>query len=303
MARKAWLRDHLPRLPFARRAVRRFMPGETADEAIAAADALLASGIGVLFTHLGENLTRASDADAVAAHYHGLLGAIADRSRPPELSVKLSQLGLDFDRDRALAHALELARHAEAVGSWFWLDMEASATVEATIAIYERLTADHQHTGICLQAYLRRTGADVERLLSLGPAIRLVKGAYNEPTAVAFRSGPEIDANYHELAIQIAIAARDGRARLALGTHDSALIERIAAAAGGLGVPRSALEVHMLYGIRSAELRRLAQAGFPAFSLIAYGEAWYAWYMRRLAERPANVAFALRQILPERRRT
>jgi proline dehydrogenase len=191
-----------------------------------------------------------------------------------------------------------LARHAAQVGSYFWLDMEASAYVEATLRVYERLRASNSRTGICVQAYLRRTAADIDRLLPIRPAIRLVKGAYDEPWSLAYRSNAEVDANFLSLALRIARVAPEGGARLALGTHDSALIERIAAEAEAFGTPRSALEVHMLYGIRAHELRRLAAAAFPAFSLVAYGEAWYAWYMRRLAERPANVVFALRQLLP-----
>jgi proline dehydrogenase len=125
-----------------------------------------------------------------------------------------------------------------------------------------------------------------------------VKGAYDEPAEVAYRDRSGVDANYQALAALIAEAAGRGEARLALGTHDSELIERIATVAAAGGTPRSALEVHMLYGIRTDELRRLRDAGHPAFSLLAYGSAWYAWYMRRLAERPANVLFALRQLLP-----
>ena len=149
-----------------------------------------------------------------------------------------------------------------------------------------------------IQAYLRRSAADIARLLPLHPAIRLVKGAYDEPAEVAYRDRGEVDANYQALAALIAEAAGRGEARLALGTHDTALIERITTVAEAGGVPRSALEVHMLYGIRTDELRRLHDAGHPRFSLVAYGSAWYRWYMRRLAERPANVVFALRQLVP-----
>jgi proline dehydrogenase len=125
-----------------------------------------------------------------------------------------------------------------------------------------------------------------------------VKGAYDEPATIAYRRRPEVDAAYQALALVLAEAARDGHARCALGTHDSGLIERIATFAESADVSRGSLEVHMLYGIRSRELARLHAAGFPAFTLIAYGAFWYPWYMRRLAERPANVLFALRQLLP-----
>ena len=298
MARNAWLRDHLPRLPFARRAVLRFMPGESLDEAWAAADRLFQDGHGVLFTHLGENLERLSDAELVVAHYQRLLDRAATSRRAPEISVKLTQLGLDIDPEAAFAHAEELARRASEVSSFLWLDMEASAYVERTLAVYERLRQTYPRTGICLQAYLKRTAADFQRLLPLEPAVRLVKGAYDEPETVALRAKAEVDANFHTLALLMADAARDGKVRLTLGTHDSALLARIAAATRAKGISRDRIEVHMLYGIRESELRRFGRAGFPTASLISYGEAWYAWYMRRLAERPANVVFALRQLLP-----
>jgi proline dehydrogenase len=298
MARNAWMRDHVPELPFARRAVRRFMPGEHLEDALRAADGLLAQGIGILFTRLGENLSAIAEADEVAAHYHRVIDEAARRARPPEVSVKLTQLGLDIDPEAAFRHSLALARHAREAGSCFWVDMEGSDYTEQTIAFYERLHAEEPNTGLALQAYLRRTAADVARLLPARPIIRLVKGAYDEPGSIAFRDRGEVDANYLGLALTLATAAGRGEARLALGTHDTRLVEQLALMTDAAGVPRSALEVHMLYGIREDELRRLHGAGFPAFSLIAYGEFWYPWYMRRLAERPANVLFALRQVLP-----
>ncbi len=298
MARNPWLRDRVPRLAFVRRAVRRFMPGEDVADALKAADALMASGQGILFTRLGENLTSIAEADVVAAHYHDVLDEGRSRDRPIEISVKPTQLGLDIDREATFAHCDRLATHAAEVGSWFWLDMEGSPYVDPTIELYERLRATHDNVGICLQAYLRRTAVDVRRLLAIRPAIRLVKGAYDEPAAIAYRRKAEVDASYQTVAVAIAEAARDGNARLGLGTHDVELVRRIATFAEAAGVPREKLEVHMLYGIRAPELRRLQKEGFPAFTLVAYGEFWYPWYMRRLAERPANVIFALRQILP-----
>lgn len=298
MARNGWLRDHLPRLPFARRAVRRFMPGERLEDALSAADSENAAGFGSLFTRLGENLTDRSQADEVAAHYHDVLDRSRARGRPIEISVKPTQLGLDIDPTACERHCRELARHAEESGTWFWLDMEGSAYTEVTVALYERLKADHERVGICIQAYLKRSAADLRRILPLRPCVRLVKGAYDEPGSVAYRGKSAVDGNFQALAVSLAEAARDGRARLALGTHDSELIERIDVMAQAAGTPRSALEVHMLYGIRRDELARFARAGFQAYSLVAYGEAWYAWYMRRLAERPANIVFALRQLVP-----
>ncbi|HEY5496587.1 MAG TPA: proline dehydrogenase family protein [Candidatus Limnocylindrales bacterium] len=298
MARNPWLREHLPRLGFVRRAVRRFMPGEDAESAFGAAAGLAASGQGILFTRLGENLAALAEADEVAAHYRALLDREGSLPRRPELSVKPTQLGLDIDAEACFRHLDELAGLAGDAGTWLWLDMEGSAYVDATLDLYERLRAAHPNVGICLQAYLKRTPKDLRRLLPLEPAVRLVKGAYDEPATIAHRRRPEVDAAYQALALVLAEAARDGRARCALGTHDSGLIERIATFAESADVSRGSLEVHMLYGIRSRELARLQAAGFPAFTLIAYGAFWYPWYMRRLAERPANVLFALRQLLP-----
>jgi proline dehydrogenase len=296
MARNPWLRSRLPRPGFVRRAVRRFMPGEDADSAFAAAAGLAAGGQGILFTRLGENLAELAEADEVAAHYRELLDREASLPRPPELSVKPTQLGLDIDREACFRHLDSLATRAADAGTWLWLDVEGSNYVDATLDLYERLRTAHANVAICLQAYLKRTPADLRRLLPLTPAVRLVKGAYDEPATIAHRRRPEVDAAYQALAL--AEAARDGRARCALGTHDSGLIERIAAFAETAGVARRSIEVHMLYGIRARKLARLQAAGFPAFTLIAYGAFWYPWYMRRLAERPANVLFALRQLLP-----
>ncbi len=298
MARNAWLKERLPRLRFVRKAVGRFMPGEDADAAFRAAAALSATGQGILFTRLGENLVTIAQADQVAAHYHAVLDRRTALARPIELSVKPTQLGLDFDDDVCLRHLDSLAARADVTGSWLWLDMESSPYVERTLRLYESLRVDHHNVGICLQAYLKRTPADLHRLLPIEPAVRLVKGAYDEPAEVAWRRRAEVDGAYQAAALVLAEAAGQGRARLALGTHDGALVERIAAFAAAAGVPRDRLEVHMLYGIRAGELRRLQAAGFPSFTLIAYGPHWYPWYMRRLAERPANVGFALRQLLP-----
>jgi proline dehydrogenase len=273
------------------------MPGEDAESALAAGAQINAAGIGGLYTCLGENLTAIEEADRVAARYVDLLDAIGARGLDGEVSVKLTQLGFDLDVGRTDAHLARLAERSAQAGRTLWIDMEGSAYTEATVACYERLKAHHANVGICLQAYLRRTAADLERLLPLDPAIRLVKGAYAEPAAIAFTSRHDVDASYRALALEMLVAARAGRAvRIGLGTHDVRLIEQIADEAQALGLPRTAFEVQVLYGIRSNQQRRLADEGYAVRCLIAYGEAWYPWYMRRLAERPANVLFALRQI-------
>jgi proline dehydrogenase len=298
MARNRWLRDHLPKLWFAKRAIRRFMPGTDVGSALDAGVAFRADGISSMFTRLGENITKVEEGDEVAEHYLGLMGDIHARDLDGEVSVKLTQLGFDLDVERTLAHTVRLAAKAAETGKTLWVDMEGSAYAESTIAFYERLKATSPNTGLCLQAYLRRTAADIQRLLPLDPQIRLVKGAYAEPAAIAYQARRDVDANYVALAVALLEGARSGReVRLGLGTHDVRLIEQIAEHAAAMGLPKASFEVEMLYGIRMDQQRRLAREGYLVRDLIAYGEAWYPWYMRRLAERPANVVFALRQII------
>ena len=297
-SRNQWLKERLPRMRFMRRAVRRFMPGETLADALGAAIPLQAAGIGTMYTRLGENLENLAAADEVATHYLGAIDQMVAAGIDGEISVKPTQLGLDHDAEACLAHLVRLAEHAGAAGSYLWIDMEGSAYVEATISLYERLRAVQPRTGICLQAYLRRTAADIERLRPLDPAIRLVKGAYDEPESIAYTSRRSVDANLLGLAVRFLLDGRDRPIRLGLGTHDVTLIEQIAEQVAAAGISHDGFEVQMLYGIREDQQYRLAAAGYRVLALIAYGEHWYPWYMRRLAERPANVGFALRQMLP-----
>ena len=298
MARNRWLRDHLPKLWFARRAVRRFMPGEDPASALDAAAKFKADGISSEFTRLGENITTVEEGDAVVEHYLGLMDDIAARDLDGEVSVKLTQLGYDLDVERTLAHTRRLADKAAEHGKTLWVDMEGSDYAEGTVAFYERLKQTNANTGLCLQSYLHRTAADVQRLLPLDPAIRLVKGAYAEPVTIAYQKKQDVDSNFVALAVALLEGAREGRkVRLGLGTHDVRLIEQIAEHTVAMGLPKTSFEVQMLYGIRMDQQRRLAAEGYLVRDLIAYGEAWYPWYMRRLAERPANVIFALRQII------
>jgi proline dehydrogenase len=296
MARSRFLKRWLPRLWFIRRATRRFMPGETMEEALDAAEVFRPPGIGILFTHLGENLTNLADAQAVADHYHDLLDKIDARGLDAEISAKPTQLGLELDREATLTHLTRLARRSADMDRMLWLDMEGSAYTDATLDLYRSLKETQPNIGICLQAYLRRTPADVHALLPLKPAIRLVKGAYDEHAEIAFRKKAEVNAAYQSLCVLMLPYAGRGELRLGLGTHDTVLIDRVAEYAAGAGIGKDAFEVEMLYGIRADQQRRLAAEGYRVLTLIAYGEAWYPWYMRRLAERPANVWFAMRQI-------
>jgi proline dehydrogenase len=293
-----WLATHLPSWPFARRAVRKFMPGETLAAALDAAADLARTGIGTIVTELGENVTTIEAAEAEARSYRATIDEIARRNLACEPSIKLTHLGLDLRRDACEALALELAAYAAGKGNFLWIDMEGSAYTDVTIEIFRSIQARVPRVGLALQAYLRRTPRDVASLLPIAPAVRLVKGAYAEPAAIAFSSKREVDLQYLTLARTLLEAKAAGQSvRLVCGTHDLALVERIQGAAGALGLARDAWEVHMLYGIRTPELRRLAAAGHRTKVLISYGTAWFAWYIRRLAERPANVLFAVRSLV------
>ena len=297
-AQNRWLSTHVPRWGFARRAVRRFMPGEDLDAALKAAIAFKAQGIGSLFTRLGENVKDLSAASAVVDHYESVLATAASAGVEGEISVKPTHLGLDIDAKATYANLLRLARAAEKARSFLWIDMEGSAYTESTLDLYMRLRADHPRTGVCLQACLHRTAADVVKLIQLKPAIRLVKGAYAEPPDRAYTGTRDVYANYVALCSLMLPEVKRGRVRLALGTHDIELIDHVARFGRALGLERAQIEVNMLYGIRMDQQVRLAAEGFVVKALIAYGDAWYAWYLRRLAERPANVLFVARQLLP-----
>ena len=295
-AQNRWLSTHVPRWRFARRSVRRFLPGEGFDAALKAAVDFRAEGIGALFTLLGENITDLADANRVVEHYEEVLAASTDVQA--EISVKPTQLGLDMDEGATYKNLHRLARAAATARSFLWIDMEGSAYTDRTLELYRRLRGDELHAGIALQAYLHRTVSDVAGLLPLKPAVRLVKGAYAEPAEVAFQAKKEVDANYLSLCAFMLPEVKHRRMRLVMATHDMDLVAKAWRFAQAVGLERARMEIAMLYGIRVDEQRRLAREGFNVRDLIAYGDAWYAWYLRRLAERPANVWFVARQLLP-----
>jgi proline dehydrogenase len=296
LSKSRWLAERVMTRPFAKRAVKRFMPGEELEDALAAAQALTADRLGTVLTKLGENLTAESDADSVRDHYLGVFDQVKVRGLPAHVSVKPTQLGLDFSQSRCAEHLETLARAAEATGIYFWLDMEDSSYVDRTLALYRKLRGKHEMVGLAMQAYLRRTPQDLAALLPIRPTVRLVKGAYAESAHVAFPAKRDTDFAYYELSSQLLDAAAKGEAFPIFGTHDMTLVERIVARAKSSGVQNDAFEIHMLYGIRMAEQRALAARGQTVKTLISYGSSWFPWYMRRLAERPANVWFVARSM-------
>jgi proline dehydrogenase len=289
-----WLRERAPRYRVLRRTVTRFMPGENVDDALAVARQLAENRIATLVTHLGENIVDRAEAESVAQHYLDVLDRIRAACLPTEVSVKLTQLGLDLDREFCYANLVRLIE-ATPPDKTLWIDMEQSPYVDVTLEIYLRARKANANVGVCVQAYLYRTEKDLNSLIAIGAAVRLVKGAYNEPAEIAFPRKSDVDANYMELAKRLlSPEARKARVRAAIATHDRAIIQNLIQWATGLGVPKSQLEFQMLYGIQRAEQMRLAQEGYRSGVLISYGTFWYPWFMRRLAERPANVLFVAR---------
>lgn len=294
-----WLREHAPRLWFVRKAVTRFMPGERVEDALAAAAGLRQRNIGAVLTELGENVTDLATADEATRHYTDVLAKVRERELDCHLSVKLTQLGLDVDEARCHANLRSLVEGAKQQGTFVWIDMEQHAYVDRTLAIYRRVLSEFPNVGVCLQAYLYRTADDLTSLLPLGGGVRLVKGAYREPSSVAYPRKRDVDGNFFALATRmIAPDARATGLRAVFGTHDRRLISRIQRHADATAMAREAFEFHLLFGVQRQEQARLAREGYRVRVLISYGEQWFPWYMRRLAERPANVAFVLRQLLP-----
>jgi proline dehydrogenase len=293
-----WLRERAMRRRFVRRAVSRFMPGEELEDALAAAALLRPAGLQAVITRLGENVATEAEADAVAAHYLDVLDRVRGDKGTVEISVKPTQLGLDLDEERCALRLLALAARAEATSNYVWIDMEQTAYTDATLRLCHRARARHPCVGLCVQSYLRRTARDLEGLLSAGAGVRLVKGAYSEPATLAFPRKAEVDESYRALARRmVESAAGGGGSRVVFGTHDPRMLADVQAHASRVGLARSACEFHLLYGIQRAQQDRLARDGWPVRVLISYGAYWFPWYMRRLAERPANVLFVAKSLL------
>ena len=291
-----WLRDRASKYRFVRRSVSRFMPGEQIEDALAATKALEAKRIGGVLTHLGENIRDISEAEEVAAHYLVALRKIREAGLRTEISVKLTQLGLDQSPDVCLGYLRKVLQQEDA-GKAVWIDMESSPYVDATLDVYRKAVAEFPRTGVCMQSYLYRTKKDLESLFSLKPSVRLVKGAYKESVDIAIPAKKDVDENYFLLGQEMLRAQRDGQMlRAAFGTHDVALIRRLSDLAAQEGLPKQALEIQMLYGIQRTEQERLAAAGYRTAVLVSYGNYWYPWFVRRLAERPANLWFMMKNL-------
>ena len=282
----------------ARSMARRFVAGETQDEAVSTVQHLNQQGLLATLDHLGENVTSETEARDATTEVLELLEAIQAGGVRSGVSVKLTQLGLDLSPALAAENLAQIAARAAAAGRFVRIDMESSEYVQPTLDLFEALWARHKNLGVVIQSYLFRSAGDVARLVDLGASVRLVKGAYDEPADVAFPEKAGTDANFVRLMEQL--FGEKARARgvfPAIATHDATLIDWAKEHARSRGIPPEEFEFQLLYGIRSGLQRRLAGEGHRVRAYVPYGEQWYPYLMRRLAEHPANVSFLLRSLL------
>ncbi|MGA5465759.1 proline dehydrogenase family protein [Mycobacterium sp. NPDC050041] len=299
------LRRTAERIPLTRSVVHRFVPGETVDDALASVAALRDSGRMVSIDHLGEDVADAEAATANVDAYLGLLDALGRRGdtgtavRPLEVSLKLSALGQALPRDGekiALENAHTICGRAQQVGAWVTVDAEDHTTTDSTLSIVRELRADFGWLGTVLQAYLRRTQGDCEDFAAAGARIRLCKGAYDEPAAVAYRDADDVTDSY----LRCLRVLMNGSGYPMVASHDPAIIDAVPALVRESGRGADEFEYQMLYGVRDPEQVRLAERGDPVRVYVPFGTQWYGYFVRRLAERPANLTFFLRA-LAERR--
>ena len=276
---------------------RRFIAGETIDEAVAAVADLPGKGLKLTLDYLGESVASADAAAAAAADYLGIIDRIVASGIERNISIKLTQLGLDVDRATAVDNMRRILEPADAQGFFIRIDMENSPYTDATLSILETLRQQgHQLIGTVIQTCLKRSEADIRRLNELGVRVRLVKGAYREPATVAFQKKGEVDAAFVDLMHLL----MDEGTYPAIATHDPVMIETAKAYAKSKGYANDRFEFQMLYGIRRDLQTALVAEGYRVRVYVPFGKQWYPYFMRRLGERPANVAFVLKGILSER---
>ena len=290
------MKNTLPKYRFVQRAVKRFMPGENVESALVEAKKYQANNITTVLTCLGENISELKEGEKVRNHYLQALEKISWQQLPTEISIKLTQLGFDIDEEATLNNVRALCNRANELNNFVWIDIESSPYVTRTINFYKTIRSEFENVGLCLQAYLYRTHDDLKTLLEISPSIRLVKGAYKESPDVAFPSKSDVDKNYIELSEMLLNAIPNRVKRIGIGTHDEKIHEHIKIFVKKNNIPSNAFEFQMLYGIKMNVQTQLAKEGYSVRALISYGSYWFPWYMRRLAERPANVWFVIKSM-------
>ena len=288
MSRNKWLRQFSERSAVGKTLSSRFVAGMTVAAALEAAEELNREGMSVSLDALGESVLDEKQAHKSAAIYHEVMDAIQARKLKANVSVKLTQIGMDLDPDLAQSILSGMLAHAEEADTFVRVDMEGSEYTEATLQMTERLHLRWpRRVGTVLQAYLYRTAEDAERLVKQGIRIRLCKGAYKEPAELAFPSKQDVDKNYVNLMIYLATSG----VFCGMATHDEAIVDEMRRVVATHGLPKSAFEFQMLYGIQRELQRKLVKEGYGVRVYIPFGPEWYPYFMRRLAERPANVLF------------
>jgi proline dehydrogenase len=275
---------------------RRFIAGETVGEAIAAARSLEARGFAQTLDHLGESVASLAEADAATQQYRDIIAAVMQAGIGRNISLKLTQLGLDVDKASTIDNLRRILERAEPAGFFVRIDMENSPYTEVTLEIFEMLWQQgYRQMGVVLQSALYRSEEDLRRITALGAGIRLVKGAYQEPTSVAYQKKEDVDAAYARMAKALITAGHYP----AIATHDAAMIDMVRAWATEHAVGPDRFEFQMLHGIRRDLQTQLVSAGYCVRVYIPFGREWFPYFMRRLGERPANIAFVLRGITHE----
>ncbi len=292
LSRNSQVQDWLVRLPVSRRWVRRFVAGERLEEALRVVEALQRSGAKAALDFLGENVRSVDEARQAQQAYQAALDEIHRRGLDCNISIKLTQMGLDLSPELCLELVRPIVAQAQAYGTDVEFDMESSAYTDATLAIVHRLRDEFERVGVAIQAYLYRSESDVRALIRRGIKVRLVKGAYREPVSIAFPTKRQVNENFVHL-MEILL---DSGHYHAIATHDARLIARAIDYARRKGLSPKAFEFQMLYGIRRDLQERLVREGWTLRVYVPYGTHWYPYFMRRLAERPANVFFLLRHI-------
>jgi len=272
---------------------RRFVAGETLQDALAASRELNGETRSVSLNHLGENVSTEAEARKVAESYASMLRALQRDSLDGNISIKLTQLGLDFDPGLCQSLARDIAATAAGLGRSVEMDMEGAAYTEKTLRIFEAVQREFPGTGLAVQAYLHRTAEDVERLATRTPKLRLVKGAYREPPAVAMQKKTQVDDNYRKLVATLL----DGRFFPAIATHDLAMLDYARAVIHERKIPPEKYEFQMIYGIRRDLQAQIRSEGHALRIYVPFGTEWCPYFMRRLSERPANCLFVIRNLV------
>ena len=295
LSRHEGLKDFAARFRLFKKLTTRFVAGETIDEAVAAIRELNADGCTASFDHLNESVANPAEAEAEVREYLDILARIDETGINSNVSIKLTQFGLELDPELAYKNARAVVLEASRRGNFVRVDMEASSVTQLTIDIFKRLRAEFglNDVGIVLQSYLRRTYSDAQELVKLPARIRICKGAYNEPPEVAFPDKKDTDENY----IRVMQLLLSSGIYHGIATHDPKMIEATIHFADSQGIGKEAFEFQMLYGVRRDLQRQLAKDGYNMRVYVPYGKHWYPYLMRRLAERPANIWFVMKNLL------